>query len=81
MPGVTGPLTLLASLATFFGLWALVRLPRLYFPAFGNRRFRRVTDDGLFLIIEAADANFDPARTKEMLLATGCLAVEEVTDS
>jgi molybdopterin-containing oxidoreductase family membrane subunit len=71
---------LLAALAAFFGLWALVRLPRLYYPAFLCRRFRRATDDGLFIIIEAADAGFDPAATKEMLLASGCLAVEEIVE-
>jgi hypothetical protein len=69
-----------AALAAFFGLWALVRLPRLHFPAFASRRFRRATDDGLFLVIEAGDARFDPAATKDLLLATGCVAVEEVRE-
>ncbi|MGD0896486.1 MAG: DUF3341 domain-containing protein [Thermoguttaceae bacterium] len=71
---------LFASLAAFFGLWALVRLPRLSYPPFASRRFRRATDDGLCLVIEAADARFDLTATRELLLATGCAAVEEVTD-
>ncbi len=71
---------LLAELTAFFGLWGLIRLPRFYFPAFGSRRFRKVTDDGFFIIIEAADKSFDPVRTKELVLATGCTAVEEVED-
>jgi hypothetical protein len=70
-----------AALAAFFGLWALVRLPRLHFPAFASRRFRRASDDGLFLLIEAADALFNPAGTKDMLLLTGCVLVEEVMES
>ena len=39
----------------FFGVWGLSRLPRPYFPAFNSPRFRRVTDDGFFIIIEARD--------------------------
>jgi hypothetical protein len=31
-------------------------------------------------VIEAADARFDLTATRELLLATGCAAVEEVTD-
>ena len=69
---------LFASLTAFFGLWALVGLPRYYFPAMGSPRFRKVTDDGLFIIIEAADRRFELAGTREMLMATGCEAVEEI---
>jgi hypothetical protein len=70
---------LFAALTAFFGLWGLVRLPRFYFPAFASRRFRRVTDDGFFVIIEAADKKFDAAATRELLLATACVAVEEIS--
>ena len=42
----------------FFGVWGLARLPQPYFPAFKNPRFRRVTDDGFFIIIEARDPGF-----------------------
>ena len=69
---------LFAALAAFFGLWALVRLPRLHFPAFASRRFRKVTDDGFFLIIEARDERFDPAETAALLRAAGGVAIEEV---
>lgn len=71
---------LLASLMAFFGLWGLTRLPRLYFPAFNNRRFRKATDDGFFIIIEATDKSFDAARTRELITATDCVAVEEIAD-
>lgn len=71
---------LLASLTAFFGLWALTGLPRLSFPAFGCRRFRRATDDGFFLIIETADKNFDPTETRQLLLQTDCTEVEEIRD-
>jgi hypothetical protein len=71
---------LLAALMSFFGLWALIGLPRLYFPAFASRRFRRVTDDGFFLIIEARDKKFDRAQVEELIRATGCVEMEEVAE-
>lgn len=71
---------LFASLTAFFGLWALIGLPRLSHPAFSNRRFRKATDDGFILVIEARDAQFDPAATRALLEATGAVAVEEVQD-
>ena len=69
---------LFAALTAFFGLWALVGLPRLYFPAFSSRRFRRVTDDGFFIIVQAADEKFDASGTRELLLSTSCVEVEEI---
>lgn len=69
---------LFASLTAFFGLWALIGLPRLSYPAFSSRRFRKATDDGFFLIVEARDTKFDLAQTHELLLASGASAVEEV---
>ena len=71
---------LFASLTAFLGLWALVRLPRFHHPAFSSARFRRVTDDGFFLLIEARDAKFDLAQTRQLLLSAGSVAVEEVQD-
>ncbi len=71
---------LLAALACFFGLWALVRLPRPYFPAFASPRFRKVTDDGFFVIIEAKDKSFDRQATGQLLASTGCLAIEEIAE-
>ena len=53
---------LLSSLMAFFGVWGLSRLPLFYFPAFKIPRFRRVTDDGYFLIIEARDPHFHVTR-------------------
>ena len=59
---------LLASLASFFGLWALLGLPKLYHPAFSSERFRRATDDKFFILIEARDSRFSRKRTTELLL-------------
>ncbi len=71
---------LIASLASFFGLWALCLLPRFYHPAFNVARFRRVTDDRFFLIVEAADGRFDRKESLALLEATQPAAIEEVMD-
>ena len=71
---------LFASLTSFFGLWALIGLPKLYHPTANSERFRRVTDDRFFIVIEAADARFSAKKTSELLLSTDTVAVEEVKD-
>ncbi len=71
---------LFASLMAFFGVWGLSRLPQPYFPAFKSARFRRVTDDGFFIIIEARDRGFQLEATRQLLLDTNPTAVEEVKD-
>jgi hypothetical protein len=71
---------LLSALTTFFGLWALIGLPRLYHPTANSARFRRVTDDKFFIVIEAADSRFNPKKTTELLLSTDSVAIEEVKD-
>src|SRR3954470_20611861 len=56
--------TILASvLTTFFGMWMLNKLPQVWHPFFKLDRFRKVTDDGFMLGIEATDKRFDGART------------------
>jgi len=71
---------LIASLTTFFAVWALSRLPRFYHPAFNVARFRRVTDDKFFLLIEAADLKFDRKASLALLESTHPAAIEEVRD-
>jgi hypothetical protein len=78
---VAFPLTiLLASITTFFGLWALTGLPRPHHPLFTSERFRRVTDDGFFIAIEATDPCYHTATTTELLRRLGAIAVEEIKD-
>ena len=71
---------LFSALMAFFGVWGLSRLPRPYFPAFNSPRFRRVTDDGFFIIIEARDPGFRVEPARQLLLETNSTAVEEVQD-
>jgi hypothetical protein len=71
---------LFAALTAFVGVWALARLPRPYFPAFKSARFRRVTDDRFFLIIEARDSRFNLDETRQLLADTSPDALEELED-
>lgn len=79
---VTFELTILFSaLAAFFGMWTLNGLPRLHHPLLANRRFRRVTSDRFFIVIEADDPLADPERTPAFLASLGGTAVEPVGEA
>lgn len=69
---------LLSALTTFFGLWTLLRLPSFYHPTFTVERFKRVTDDKFFIVIEARDEKFDVEGTRELLKGTHPTAIEDV---
>lgn len=69
---------LLSVFCSFFGMWALNRLPQVWHPLFRQDRFMRVTDDGFFLAIEARDRRFDAVKTKELLEGAGSIALEPV---
>jgi len=69
---------LLAAFGAVFGMLLLNRLPRLYHPLFRRERFRRVTQDRFFVVIEADDPRFDQTTTPEMLHRLGADTVEHV---
>jgi hypothetical protein len=71
---------LCSALTTFFCVWGLNGLPRLHHPAFNVARFRRVTDDKFFILIEASDSRFNLAETRQLLESTHPAAIEEVKD-
>jgi hypothetical protein len=78
---VTFELTiLLSALATFFAMWSLNGLPRLHHPLFNSARFRRVTADRFFIVIEASDPLFDHERTRAFLEGLGGTTVEPVEE-
>ena len=62
---------LLSALMAFFGVWGLSGLPRPHFPAFQVPRFRRVTDDGFFIIVEARDPRFQVERGAAVVAGYG----------
>lgn len=71
---------LCASLAAVFGMFALCRLPMLYNPLFKSDRFRRVTNDRFFVVIDASDPRFEETETADLLTKLGATAVERVED-
>lgn len=71
---------LLAAFAAFFGMLGLNGLPRLSNPLLGNEHFRRVTDDGFFLLIEADDERYTEDMAAVVLELTEATHVEELDD-
>jgi hypothetical protein len=71
---------LLSAVTAFLSVWILSKLPTFYYPVSNLARFRRVTDDRFFLIIEAKDSRFVLEQTRQILLMTDPAAVEEVKD-
>ncbi|HMN94851.1 MAG TPA: DUF3341 domain-containing protein [Phycisphaerales bacterium] len=71
---------LLAATSTVFLMLLFNGLPRLHHPLLKSDRFRRVTDDRFFLVIEARDPKFSRARTESLLRSLHPVAVEAVED-
>lgn len=71
---------LCAALTAVFGMLWLNRLPTLSNPLFRHDRFRRVTSDRFFILIDAADAKFNPDATAKLLQDAGATAIETVED-
>jgi hypothetical protein len=62
---------LLASFSTVFALMAMNQLPRWYHPVFNWERFKRASDDGFFVVVEARDPKFSENKTRELLERIG----------
>lgn len=71
---------LISGFTTLFSLLALMGLPRLNHPLFASKQFKRATDDGLFIAIEARDPKFSPEATREFLESIGGSNIELVED-
>jgi mono/diheme cytochrome c family protein len=69
---------LLAGFTTFFGMWALNKLPQVWHPLFKKDRFLKATTNGFFISVESADPKFDKTVTASVLREAGATAVEEV---
>jgi hypothetical protein len=78
---VTFELTILfAALAAVFGMLGLNRLPHLYNPLFRSARFRRVTNDRFFIVIDSDDPVFDRAAAEQSLRELGATALEWIEE-
>jgi hypothetical protein len=74
-------LTVLFSAFTAVGtMFAMNQLPRLHHPVFNWDRFKRFTDDGFLMVIEARDSKFSESRTKALLEEVGAKNVTLIHD-
>lgn len=71
---------LFSAFAAVFGMLFLNGLPMHYNPLLRNHRFKRVTDDRFFLVIETSDPKYDEAETIRLLRSTHPIALERVED-
>ena len=70
---------LMSAFAAFFGMLLLNGLPRLANPLLANERFRKVTDDGFFLLIKPADKEHASSVASVVRDRTSASSVEELT--
>lgn len=69
---------LFSAFATLGGMLFLNNLPLPSHPLDLKERFRRVSDDRFFLLIEARDPHFDEEETRKLLNATSPVVLDEV---
>lgn len=62
---------LLSAFTATFGMLAINGLPRWNHPMFNWNTFKKVSDDGFFLAIEATDPKFDAESVRAMLEGIG----------
>jgi hypothetical protein len=62
---------LFAAFAAFFAVLIMNGLPRPHHPLFNWERFKRATNDGFFLVIEARDPRFTELEARELLERSG----------
>ncbi len=70
-------LTILLSATSCVGLMLFFNgLPRFYHPTLKSERFRRVTDDRFFLVLEARDPLFTRTKARSLLESLDPLSIE-----
>lgn len=69
---------LLSAFGSFFGMWIMNGLPRLFHPVMQHPSFQRASDDRFFVSVESTDANYDSDRTRRLLEGLGVKEVAEV---
>ena len=73
-------IVLFSAFGAFGAVLMLNLLPQFWHWAFAGQAFQRVTTDGFFISIEAADPTFDPVETPALLASLGPVAVEMCQD-
>lgn len=71
---------LLSAFGAVFGMFFLNGLPRLNHPLFNSENFKKATDDGFFVCIEAEDPQFELEKVEKLLKDTGGTNIETIFD-
>lgn len=71
---------LISAFTATFGMIILNGLPRWHHPIFNWDRFKKVTNDGFFLAIEATDPRFDKESTRVLLEGLGARHITLIHD-
>ncbi len=71
---------LFSAFSTFFGMWALNKLPKFSNPLFNNPKFDRATNDRFFLHVDSRDKYYNKESVRELLAATHPLSLDEVIE-
>jgi hypothetical protein len=71
---------LLGAFGTLFGMFFLNRLPKHYHPVLKHPRFRNVTHDKFYVVIENSDPKFSETETRKLLEEVGGQHIEVVQD-
>jgi len=71
---------LLSAFGAVFGMFFLNGLPKLHNPLFNVERFKKATDDGFFVCIEAKDSKFQADLVRQLFEEAGATHIEEVYD-
>ena len=72
---------LFGAAAAVIGMLGLNKLPRYHHPLFYSDNFKKATDDGFFVSIDAEDKIFDKKETKTFLKSIGGKKIELVEGS
>ncbi len=64
-------LVLSGAFAAVFGMFHFNRLPRWHHPVFYSDNFKKASDDGFFISVEAGDPRFDTTATRDFLAGIG----------
>lgn len=72
---------LLSAFAATFGMFALNKLPKLHNPLFNVDRFKKASDDGFFICVEATDNMFSRESVEKLFTDSGATHIEPVYHS
>jgi hypothetical protein len=73
-------MVLFSAIAAFGGVLVLNLLPQFWHWTFGGSRFPKVTTDGFFIALDAADKQFNEAAARSLLEAVGAKSIEVCRD-